>query len=342
MGKFNTSSFPTGGLYRLFGLMKTLGVLSSPEQNKMIVVYDKGVGARRSIYPQYKASRKEYKNNVDITKDKAVQLQKQVAIDMLEKAGFLVLGSDILEADDLMFNIVLHFAYHQEQPLTKGTRITLHSSDADWLGVLGITPNIFFNCTNNNVEKLCAVNSYGDYMRVYGTPIEYHYAWKAVYGDTSDGYTGHRDPRSLNEASKTVTNMNFWNYAYWEDLVRKLHTQDGEEVLNHILLHYRLAMPIYEQNTFNFDYMSKLRGNVLDMDVIRNQLNIYRIKILEGTLGKLNPYTAVEREALDNVKRYFMGEYQDVFDYYSQMVYEPKISTEAVERAFAKTNIVSV
>ena len=340
MGKFNTMAFPTGGLYRLFGLLKSAGVFTDPENNKAIVVYDKMTGYRRQIYPEYKQSRKAYKSDDDKTKDKAVQLQKEFVIDLLNKSGILVMGNELLEADDIMFNIALHFAWNPSQPLINGTNLILYSSDADWVGALGLAPNIYFSCTNSNSEKLNSIREYSDYMGAFGTALEYHYAWRAIYGDVSDGYAGYRDPSILNtEEMKTVTNTNYWNYFFWEELIKRYHGSEDAEILNSMLLNLRLAFPIYSPDIYNQDFLSMLNHLTIDKIAIKEKLEILRIKILEKELGKLNDFSDEHAEKMRNIIRNFTPKYQVVFDYYSKIQYIPKISTEDVDKAFSRTTI---
>lgn len=336
MGEFNVKSFPTGGIYQTLRIIKDTQSLTRPDENKIIFVYDKHANYRKSLYPEYKEKRKDYKTQVDLVKDKAVRLQKMFLIEQLTKAGFMVLGKDYFEADDMMFNVVLSLIYRPEQPLNNGLQVVLHSSDEDWLGTLGLAPNIFFKCTNNNSEKLSSVKSYHDFCVTYNDKPEYLYMVKAVYGDTSDNYKGFMNPKIFDKPEiANCDNSNYWNYYYWEEIFKRDYAGSGE-ILNNMLLNLRLAFPMYDPETFGKDYLSELWNNPLNVEHILKMLELLRINIFEKQFGKLRPFDGESLRQLDTLKNQFKAEYEEVFEYYSKREYSPKATTTEVDNVFNK------
>lgn len=343
---YNVASVPTGGIYNLISTLRKHNIVSDPVNNPVIFVYDTGKSFRKEIYPAYKAHRKE-KSNVELIRDRAVSLQKEITIkELLEKAGYMVLGKEGYEADDLMFNIVLHFACLPDQPLTKGElSIHLHTSDEDWVGAMGLAPNIYLEATVNS-SKLNQTGNYYEFTKVTGERVEDCYLKRAIYGD-NDGYDGFG--KTYRETLQRTTNeiyhleeaqeyfyQRYWDRLFWIELYNKYYS-GYPELLEEMTVQTNLAFPIYMEELFNAN-LGEYLNRQIDINVYGEFTDLLRIKTLERILGKLNPYSEQHAKALEYLKQEYANKYSDVFELYKNTEYLPelKITADQVNDTFLR------
>ena len=271
---FNVGSFPTGGLYNVFRTLKKMGVLLDDPNKKLVVVYDKGVSLRKGVYPEYKAHRAD-KSKVELLKDRGVQLQKQVIVEALQKAGFLVIGIDGLEADDLMFNLVYHLALDPSQPLHKedGVTVIVHTSDQDWIGATGVSSTVLYQGAVNGNKLTSGLNDFNAFYNKGENPYRC-YIRRAMFGDSGDGYNGFgRDfmdvlGKSCEEAYKypeVESNLNsmFWNGFFFKQLFQQRYS-NYPDLLQKIYLQIDLAFPIMDERVYgvNTNLLTRLEQPV--------------------------------------------------------------------------------
>ena len=300
---------------------------------------------RKEIFPAYKAHRKN-KTSTELLRDKAVRLQKELMKEVLRQAGFPVLEAEGYEADDIMFNVVLHYAVHADQPLTNGMSITLHTSDEDWVGAMGLAPNIYYNSTVNQ-NRMQHITSYMEFKAQTGEDVEACYISRAMNGD-NDGYGGFAKPfreatglppESLFNAPEVKENYlpRYWDSNFWKGIFQA-YFSDNPELLKVMEIQTNLAFPLFMNDIYSSD-ITELISSVPNKDTLLEICNILRIHVLKTQIGELEPYNDIHERKLIGIKNKYSSEFQDVFDLYKQIEYMPEqiITTDQVEIAFGLT-----
>ena len=158
---WNQMYFPTGGLYKAFSyLFRDMKKLK--EGDKIIVCFEGKGNIRKDFYPEYKASRRKYRSDLE---REIVAVQNNALKEYLPKIGIPILYQDGLEADDMIYSVV---AQNPEEP------ITIRADDSDLYDTLLL----------NRFVKMESVAGREIIMR-RGTTLQ-----KICHGDTSDNITG--------------------------------------------------------------------------------------------------------------------------------------------------------
>ena len=165
--RYVSPSYPIGGPSYLFNIINSI-----PKGDAVIFVADREATRKKEFDPSYKSNR-EFKRDIFG--------MKQVAEEILEDCGFVVLSEEGYEADDLEYTIC-------EKYVEEYSKIILHTDDSD-----------MYICVRDGVE--CApVRSSGKYV----TKDNYEYTvkkgeiipynslsfCKMIIGDSSDGIPG--------------------------------------------------------------------------------------------------------------------------------------------------------
>lgn len=331
LGALNVHGIPTGGIYNFMKLLRDNFLLSHPNYNKAVVVYDLGKPIRKEWYEEYKANRSRYKNEKDLTLDKAVRFQKELIIKMCQAVGIPILGIAGMEADDLQFNIILNLVYNEATFSNPESNVIIHTSDADWLGVLNFTDRIRIKPSNSLSSKLNGITTIHDYYPVIGTNPLKHYLEKSIFGDAGDNYFGNSMFGIYqNEDFESNLNINtFWNYFHWETYFKNLGVGTAEN-----LLQMKLAFPIFHQELFEMNWLEYISNSNINFDELKNFLSLTRINLFKKLLGELPPFTQKDVEDIERLKQSFMGDYTEVFEYFEKIKYVPKISLEEAVKAF--------
>ena len=346
---YNIDGVPTGGIYYLLSTLRKSGWIDNPQGNPVVVVYDTHRNYRKEIATYYKAHRKN-KSNVELIRDKGVWLQKDIAVNVLNKCGVLTLGMEGLEADDLMFNLALNLACHPSQPLLNGIQLRLHTSDEDWVGAMGLAPNIVIDPTVK-ASTLHQKRTYNDYQRNTGKSVEDCYMERALYGDNSDGYKGFGDTfrDTLGRSTSEIYGLpevqqyfyqKYWDRTFWIALYNKYYASNPE-LLKEMVNQTNLAFPVFLQEVFETDLLRYCESTPT-FTPLAQLLNVLRIRVLEKNLGPLHPFNENHKQQINSLKSKYSGEYGEVFELYSsnkvRYLPEVKITIEEVNKSFQVTN----
>lgn len=341
---FNVGAFPTGGLYNVFRNLKNMGVLLNEPNKKLVVVYDKGTSLRKDVYPEYKAHRKN-KSKVELLKDKGVQLQKEVIVEALQRAGFLTIGLEGMEADDLMFNLVYKLAVDPTQPLEQedGLTVVVHTSDQDWIGATGVSGSVLYKGAVRGNKLTSGLNDFNAFYNKGENP--YHcYIKRAMFGDSGDGYNGFgrefmevlgKSPEEVYrypEVQQGLPSM-YWNAYFFKKAFQERYNQ-YPELLQSIYLQMDLAFPIMNEKVYGDGLnLIELLDKPINLVPIKELLETLRIKILEDQLGNLGEFNG---KVFNTFRNKYEPKYTDVFEYFKSIEYLPKqlITTEQVDIAF--------
>lgn len=338
---FNMNSFPTGGIYQFLLRLRSTGVLEY-DNIKMICVSDTKDNFRKQIDPDtYKTHRARNKTQKQLIEDKGIGLQKALLIKYLREAGIPVLEMPGYEADDLMFNIVLHYAVKESQPLNnRDMSIVLHTSDADWTGAMGLADNIMLSSTTQT-GRMSQIKDLNDFYRVE----EYHpneaYFRRMINGDKGDGYSGFKDWFELRvggthpyqqlmshpKVEEIGFHSVFWNMGWWYNFAAEEYGND-QKLVEVMQKHIQLAFPYYIEELVTTDINGMLRK--VDTKPLLNLTNTFRLKSLEKQVGHLEPYGDKHHETLQQIIRGFRPKYNDVFDMYKEVSYELNRPKEAL------------
>lgn len=355
--QFNYRGFPNGGVYRVFQLMNNIGVFKDPEV-KVIFVSDTKHNTRKELAPlEYKRHRSN-KTNKQLVLDKAMRLQKEYLSEVLTDAGFTVLSKDGFEADDIMFNIVKHYAWKEGYPLANNQMmIMLHTSDLDWCGAMGLANNVFMKSTAGN-SPVAKITDFNDHTVVQKyTPYEV-YLQRACFGD-NDGYAGFNaiyrnvyadtigsaldfsmDYIASNniEIHQVFSNMDWWKQVY------TLAFQGNDALIGRAVEQVELAFPYDMPDIFGMDF-DRLLDKPINKQVIQDMLSLFRIKIFERdpSFGMVDEADDALREKMSFLKNRYSSEYNDVFTLYKEFEYveEQPIEVLSVETHDRIANMVA-
>lgn len=282
---WNKNYFPTGGLYKLFGYllkdMKDSGLLDGKSKdNNIFLCFDSINNGRKLIYPEYKANRKNNKNELD---RKKVSCQIKAAKMICEYVGFNAFELDGYEADDLIYSLAYKF---------RDEHVVIRADDSDLEGVSLFSNKVFMNSVSN---------------RNISTLNEFVLGEKLAYGDTSDNIPG------ISKAYRNYVIAEYKKnpYIFFDSgfNVREYFKDVPKIVLDQIELNYNLIIP----KMLNVNYVPEFRYNKEKLVNVMNGLafkkhmkNYLKMDRQFGTQGEIEFITKLMPLLDDEVKEYYL------------------------------------
>lgn len=342
---YATQNIPTGGIYQVIQRIRKINPFENPDK-KLVIVTDHKENIRKDKYDIYKSQRGKYDSESTKIQKKGVRLQEELILNVLSQVGIPIFTKEGYEADDLMFNIIYNYVVQEGNPLHHDTTVYLHTSDGDWIGVLGLAPNnIFYECTTT-VSELSQVNTYRDFIKVTNRYPEYEYLQRALYGDKADNYKGITDDLGvgflnqmqleLEEYQKTThISQYFWYMDWWREYLLRFAGTNPNYIAS-VIENVELAFPYFLPEIALGD-LSYIDNYTPDWSKLYEFVDLFSIKALQKQLGKISPFSDEKAQALNKLKVYYKSEYNEVFKMYTGLtkeLSEPVLSTEAVDRIY--------
>lgn len=336
------NNIPTGGIYQVLQRIRKINPFDNPNK-KIIIVSDVKENIRKENYPHYKAQRGKYDNEAKKVQRKGIRLQKTLIMDMFQKCGIPVIEKRGYEADDIMFNILLSHIYAKGNPLFHETTSTLHTSDADWIGAMCLSPNnIFFDCTTTT-SKLRNITDIYSYMGNFQRDPGMEYIDRILYGDTSDNYKGISQvlntditlgiKGSLEQYMReNPSGQYIWNSTWWKEYLTSYISDPA--IAEVVVESVDLALPFYMEEIAMNPNIANYTPN---WEPMKDFTKVLRIKILEKHLGNIGEYTDKLNDYLNRLKSAYMKDYSEVFEMYEGLIFDTSnspISDEKVGRIF--------
>ena len=127
MGDLEHGDVPTGVIFGFFHELRRICLDPRVRSNRVAVFCDTRTSFRAKVYPEYKAQRREERDEEEIQRIRIMRTQvDHLTKEVLPKIGFPVYAQEGLESDDLL-------AYAARQAEENGDRAVIITSDADLL-----------------------------------------------------------------------------------------------------------------------------------------------------------------------------------------------------------------
>lgn len=214
---YSVQRLASGGIAFLFNIVKEYA-----NNSLCIFVGDRNPTVKKTILPNYKLNR-EYKDSIEV--------QKQIAEEVLEQSGFNVLYKDGYEADDIIYSVckLLQSTYD---------KIYVYTTDSD----LFIVVNSKVECRPASSKGKHVTRDNYEVTVSKDRIIKYNSLTflKFLYGDSSDNYGG-IDKEGARRLEEKFLNNTYINALGITDIIQSYIELFAPEYLNN----FKIAYPIH-------------------------------------------------------------------------------------------------